>query len=176
MKLVLDTNVVLDWLVFDDPSIRVLVDCIDLGRVTALATKQTIDELRRVLGYPLRKLDAQQAQHVFERFEGAVQSVPMPPSFARDHLMLPSGFPRCRDSDDDVFLALTYHAKADALVTKDKALLKLRKKALRFGVRIAALSELGAIMETMKSSSAFSEADRTISDSLSLEGRGMGRG
>ena len=100
-----------------------------------------------MLGYPILKLNEPKSQQMFDRFFAVAQSVAMPPQFARGHLMLPDGFPRCRDSDDDVFLALAYHAKADALVTKDKALLKLRKKALRFGVRIVTVFELNAMLE-----------------------------
>lgn len=149
MRLVLDTNVVLDWLRFDDPSTRALAGCIGAGRVTVLTCAPTVDELRRVLGYPILKLSERQAQQLFDRFLAVAHAVSMPPQFARGNLMLPDGFPRCRDSDDDVFLALAYHAKADALVTKDKALLKVRKKALKFGVRIATVSELNAMLEAM---------------------------
>ena len=50
--------------------------------------------------------------------------------------MLPGSFPRCRDRDDEHFLALTYHAKADALVSRDNAVYGLKARAAKFGVTI----------------------------------------
>lgn len=43
---------------------------------------------------------------------------------------------RCRDPDDQKFLDLAYSARAAVLLTKDKALLALTRKARRFGVAI----------------------------------------
>lgn len=151
MKLVLDTNVVLDWLVFDDAAARRLADCGVRERVELLANEHTLHELRRVLNYPAFKLDEERAQKIFHDFQAIVSRAPLPESLSRDNLLLPAGFPRCRDSDDDVFLALAYHGNADALVSKDKALLKLRKKALKFGVRIVTVSELNTMLEAMRS-------------------------
>jgi predicted nucleic acid-binding protein len=66
----------------------------------------------------------------------------MPEGFSRETLLLPSNFPRCRDGDDQPFLALAYHARAEGLLTKDKAILKLRKKVRKFGVSILAPRDL----------------------------------
>jgi predicted nucleic acid-binding protein len=61
--------------------------------------------------------------------------------------MLPPGFPRCRDPDDDHFLALAHHAAADALVSKDRAVLKLRRRARKFGVRILDVRQLNELAQ-----------------------------
>jgi len=135
-RLVLDTNIVLDCLVFDDPAMRELTTAIEARRVQALVHESTIDELQRVLAYPQLRLAEAQRQHVLNRYLAASTPAPMPESFSRDTLLLPPGFPRCRDRDDEVFLALAYHARAHALVTWDKAVLKLRRKARKFGVAI----------------------------------------
>ena len=46
--------------------------------------------------------------------------------------------PKCRDRDDQKFLELAHAAKADWLVSKDRAVLKLAKRTARdFGFRIA---------------------------------------
>ena len=56
----------------------------------------------------------------------------------------------CSDRDDQKFLDLAYTARADWLVTKDKALLKLARRARRDGLKIllpaAACAELGSIV------------------------------
>jgi putative PIN family toxin of toxin-antitoxin system len=142
-RAILDTNIVLDCLVFRDPWTRDLIDALEARRVHALVHPLTLDELQRVLTYPQFRLDAAQQAEVMDRYLGMTTSVGTPEGFSREDLLLPTGFPRCRDRDDEVFLALAYHARADGLVTKDRAVLKLRKKARKFGVAIVAPREVG---------------------------------
>jgi predicted nucleic acid-binding protein len=71
----------------------------------------------------------------------------MPPEFSRDNLLLPAGFPRCRDRDDDHFLALAYHVKADALVTRDKQILALARRAAKFGVQVLDIRRLHELLD-----------------------------
>jgi putative PIN family toxin of toxin-antitoxin system len=141
-RLVLDTNIVLDCLVFRDPATRELAAAMAARRVQALVHQHTLDELERVLAYPQCRLAVAEQQQVLDRYLTAATLVPMPDGFGSDALLLPPGFPRCRDRDDQPFLALAYHARADGLVTKDKAVLKLRGKVRRFGVAILAAADL----------------------------------
>jgi len=141
-RLVLDTNIVLDCLVFRAPATRDLTAAIEAQRVQALVHQHALDELERVLAYPQCRLAVTGQRQALDCYRAAAVLVPMPDGFSRDDLMLPPGFPRCRDRDDDPFVALAYHARADGLVTKDKAVLKLRRKARRFGVAILAPADL----------------------------------
>jgi putative PIN family toxin of toxin-antitoxin system len=141
-RLVLDTNIVLDCFVFRDPATRDLIASIEAQRTQALVHLQALDELERVLTYPQFDLDVIEQRRVLDRYLTATTLIPMPEGFSRDTLLLPLGFPRCRDHDDEPFLALAYHGRADVLITKDKALLKLRRKAKRFGVAIVTLADL----------------------------------
>ena len=144
-RCVIDTNVVLDWLVFDDPGAQWLRDTSREG-CEILTHTTLIEELSRVLAYPDLKLTGDRRAELLQRYaERTVQSE-MPEAFSRDCLLLPAGFPHCADRDDDVFLAVVYHARADALVTKDKALLKLRKRAARYGVRILTVGEASTML------------------------------
>jgi putative PIN family toxin of toxin-antitoxin system len=142
VRLVLDTNIVLDCLVFQDPAMGELIAAIEARRVQPLVHEHTLDELRRVLAYPQCQLAATEQRQVMERYLSAATVAPMPDGFSRGTLLLPPGFPRCRDRDDELFLALAYHARAEGLVTKDKAVLKLRRKARSFGVAILAPADL----------------------------------
>jgi putative PIN family toxin of toxin-antitoxin system len=137
-RLVLDTNIVLDCLVFRDSAMRELSAAIEAQRVQILVHQYALDELERVLAYPQCRLAMTEQQQVLQRYLTTATVAPMPDGFSRDDLLLPPGFPRCRDRDDEPFLALAYHARADGLITKDKAVLKLRRKARRFGVAILA--------------------------------------
>jgi predicted nucleic acid-binding protein len=56
---------------------------------------------------------------------------------------VPASLPRCRDPHDQKFLELALAAQADALVTKDQALLELARRKLPF--RIAAPQALGPL-------------------------------
>jgi putative PIN family toxin of toxin-antitoxin system len=140
--LVLDTNIVLDCFVFHDPVVRALATAIEERRVYPLVHQDTLDELERVLAYPQCRLSTAEQRQVLNRYFAVAAVEPMPAGFSRDTLLLPSGFPQCRDSDDQPFLALAYHARAHALITRDKAILKLRRKIRRFGVAIFAPADV----------------------------------
>ncbi len=136
IKLVLDTNVVVDWLVFDDPFMSPLRDGVRDGRIAVLTHAPAITELQRVLGYRQLKLDEARRQDVFSRYLAQTAVATMPADFSLKHLMLPGGFPRCRDRDDEHFLALAYHAKADALVSRDNAVFGLKSRAAKFDMTV----------------------------------------
>lgn len=116
---VLDTNVVLDLLVFDDPQARPLREALATGRVRCAVSEATLEEWRRVLAYPEFALDALRQAELFASYERL--AVPL----AR--LAPPTALPRCSDPDDQKFLELAA-AGASALVSKDRALLRLRRR------------------------------------------------
>jgi uncharacterized protein len=147
LKLVLDTNVVLDWLVFEDGDVDTLRRGIEERRIAVITYELALAELRRVLGYPQLKLDHAKQTTVFETYRATASIAAVPQGYSPTQLMLPAGFPRCRDPDDDHFLALTHHAAADALVSKDKAVLKLRKRARKFGVTILDVRQLNELTQ-----------------------------
>ena len=135
-RLVLDTNVVIDWLVFEHPFMRPLRDGVASGRIAVITHAPAIAELQRVLGYRQLKLDVVRQADVFTRYREQTASFSMPADFSLKQLMLPGGFPRCRDRDDEHFLALAYHAKADALVSRDNAVYGLKARAATFDLAI----------------------------------------
>jgi uncharacterized protein len=104
--LVLDTNVVLDWLVFRDAAVERLRDAIEQQRVRIVTHTAAIEELRRVLAYPQCKLPAEGQLELLSRYRESSQAAAMPADFALGNLLLPANFPRCRDADDQHFLAL----------------------------------------------------------------------
>lgn len=152
MKLVLDTNVVIDWLVFDDPFLAAFRQQVLDGQVAVVTHEPAIVELRRVLGYKELKLDAARQASVLERYEaqttkwmgeGAAANAGLPQQAATlaprpivSVPPLPKNFPRCRDPDDNHFLELAWRAGADALVSRDNAVLKLAKRARKHGFQI----------------------------------------
>ncbi|MBL0124945.1 MAG: putative toxin-antitoxin system toxin component, PIN family [Betaproteobacteria bacterium] len=142
----MDTNVVIDWLVFDDPFMRPLRKGVADGQIVVLTHEPAIVELRRVLGYRQLKLDAARQADVFARYQAQATQFSMPATFSLKQLLLPGGFPRCRDRDDEHFLALAYHAKADALVSRDNAVFGLKSRASKFGMTILNVQEMIATL------------------------------
>jgi uncharacterized protein len=131
MRVVLDTNIWLDWLVFDDPSIAPLKKAQIAGTIQVVINDACRDELRAVLAYPQFALDESQKEiHLATvnacttKFDGPLAS------------NIPA-LPRCSDPDDQKFLELARDTQSDWLITKDKALLGLRRGAIRMaGFRI----------------------------------------
>ena len=128
MRLVLDTQIWLDWLVFDDPGVRALRNAVELGRAHVFMDAACDAELERVLAYDLGRHSippaAQsaalgQARRVSKRIENTLSSAER------------AGLPRCRDADDQIFLEAALAARADILVTKDRALLELNRRRTR---------------------------------------------
>jgi uncharacterized protein len=142
VKLVLDTNVVIDWLVFDDEFLASFRERVRVGSIQVITHTPAVDELRRVLGYPILKLGAERQAAVLEQY--VALAIP----FESDASAIPVGFPRCRDPDDDPFVRLAWQAGADALVSRDKAVLKLAKKARKFGFQIYDVPKMVEVLGT----------------------------
>jgi len=119
MRLVLDTNVVLDMLVFEDPVVRPLTEALATGEHTAWVDRETLGELEWVLAFPTFKLDAAARQAAMDRYRSLVH---LAPEDAPDPV---PPLPRCRDRADQKFLVLTARVGAAWLVSKDKRVLSL---------------------------------------------------
>ena len=120
MRLVLDTNVWLDWLVFKDAGLEPLRKAHAAGKVEVVIDDVCEAELQRVLAYDLGKyrLDVEGQHLCLSRMK----------QLSRKVKSEPASLPRCADPDDQKFLELAASAKAEALVTKDRALLDLARR------------------------------------------------
>ena len=139
IKLVLDTHVWLDWLVFEDPGIAPIRDAVVTRRAEVFVDAPCEEELTRVLarGVGKRTLDAEMQVACMNECRRVSMRIETPaPEAAR------AALPRCGDPDDQKFLEAALAAGADYLVTKDRKLLELaRKPGLQF--RIVTPGELG---------------------------------
>jgi len=121
--IVIDTNVCLDLFVFEDPRWAPLLAALHAGEVRAVTRADCREEYLFVLHYPHLPLDASTRPRAAERFDALI-AVLAPDSRA---LRLPV----CTDRDDQKFLEIARDAGAAVLITKDKALLKLARRAAR---------------------------------------------
>ncbi|AKM33041.1 putative toxin-antitoxin system toxin component, PIN family [Pandoraea faecigallinarum] len=140
--MVLDTNVWIDLLVFDDPVARPVRDALVERRLTALMAPRCRDELAIVLTYPQfasRELDNDAA---LAWVDAHTHRIVVPEDTAP-----PAPLPLCRDRDDQKFLEAARDGHAHWLVSKDKAVLKLRSRvARRFGFRIVTASAFTSLL------------------------------
>ncbi len=118
--LVLDTNVVLDLLHFDDAAARPLLRALDDGRVRCVVTAATLEEWRRVLAYPEFALDSMQRAARLARYQDLSDTVA--------GLVADMALPYCSDPDDQKFIELAAAVPAQGLVSKDRAVLRLRRR------------------------------------------------
>ena len=130
MQLVLDTNIVLDLLVFADPQVQALSQDLTQGGLRWLATAEMREELARVLHYP--KLAPRVAYHrgtreaVLADFDRHAQVVEVPPRASVC----------CGDPDDQKFIDLAV-AHRCLLLSKDREVLRMRKRLERLQVNAA---------------------------------------
>ncbi len=141
LRIVLDTNVVLDLLHFGDPAAAPIRRALLAGKATCCGNAACRDELAHVLSYPQFKIPEHEARRILDEYAALAE-----PCCAADGAALPP-LPQCRDPDDQKFLELAQAAQADLLVTKDKALLALARKSGRFGFRIATPAGAATLLE-----------------------------
>src|SRR5574343_1326317 len=128
--LVLDTNIVLDVLFRSDAAVQSLKPLLASGALRWIAAPAMRVELERVLGYPqiAPRLDyyGLSAAQVLQAFDAQTHTVaPAPRASAV-----------CKDPDDQQFIDLAVQHRA-VLLSKDQAVLRLRKRLMVLGVEVA---------------------------------------
>ena len=133
VKVVIDTNIVLDLFVFDDPDSKqlksALLDGLANKQLTWLATHAMRDELVRVLAYP--KIMSRMAfykvssEAVMQQFDKTVTLVEPAPKANWI----------CKDPDDQKFIDLAVQHQTH-LFSKDQAVLCMAKRLQAAGVLV----------------------------------------
>ena len=129
VRVVLDTNIVLDLWLYQDPATPVLQEALDSKAVQWLATQVMRDELERVLAYThiAQRLALSQltAHDMLLKFDVHAQLMPVA---AKAQFV-------CKDKDDQKFIDLAAEHQAQ-LISKDKAVLTMRNRMARLGVAV----------------------------------------
>ena len=128
LRLVLDTNVWLDWLVFDDPGVAPIREALAADRVEIVIDAACEAELERALAYDFgrRTRDARAQAACLAECRRIARRIDVPVAEAER-----ARLPVCRDRDDQKFLEAALAAGAQILVTKDRALLELARHGTR---------------------------------------------
>lgn len=127
--IVLDTNIVLDLLIFNDPRCAALRAALAQKNLHWIAQAQMRDELERVLTYthllPRMAFYQTTAAQVLQQFDAGVEIVA--PALRAVYI--------CKDADDQKFIDLAVQHRA-TLVSKDKAVLCMRKRLASLDVTV----------------------------------------
>lgn len=124
---VLDTNVVLDWLLFEEPAAAALAQAITMERLRWVATAAMRDELAHVLARGLATAHGKEASALLAAWDRHAVPYPEPPA----HRLL-----RVTDPDDQKFLDLALYVRAGWLISRDRAVLRLARRAAASGTSI----------------------------------------
>lgn len=129
VTLVIDTNVVLDLFIYEDPATLALRGLLAEPQARWLATPGMREELRRVLLYPqvVRRMQARalSAEAVLADFDARALLVDAAPKAPYT----------CKDGDDQKFVDLAV-AHTAVLLSKDKAVLSMTRRLARLGVGV----------------------------------------
>lgn len=128
--LVLDTNVVLDWLVFRNPCCQALARAVALGSVRWLASPAMRCELAHVLSRGVVDRYTTNPSPLWAFWTRHAVELADPPA-----VDLPQRL-RCTDPDDQKFIDFALSQRTRWLLSRDKAVLKLAKRALPLGLII----------------------------------------
>jgi putative PIN family toxin of toxin-antitoxin system len=130
VRVVLDTNIVLDLWLYKDPATPALLAALENKTVQWLATQVMRDELERVLAYThiVSRLAFSQlkAEDILVQFDAHVQLMPIAPKCQFV----------CKDGDDQKFIDLAAQHQTQ-LISKDKAVLTMRNRMARLGVAVS---------------------------------------
>ena len=126
---VLDTNVVLDLLLFKDPRVQALRQALSAQGLCWIATERMLDELGQVLRRAALAHWGHDSDQVMAEARGLCQPVAsVAESVGR--------VPRCTDPDDQMFIDLAWRWPATLLFSRDRALLRLARPARPHGLWI----------------------------------------
>jgi putative PIN family toxin of toxin-antitoxin system len=128
--IVIDTQVVMDWLVFRDARVQALTSAVTSGALRWLVAPAMRDEIRHVLGRGIAAGYSPDLAFIEAQFDAhalAVDAIAPQPLAGR--LV-------CRDPDDQKFIDLALASRARWLVSRDKAVLALARRAMPRGLLI----------------------------------------
>jgi predicted nucleic acid-binding protein len=124
---VIDTNVALDLLVFNEPRVQPLRAALADAHLCWLACARMGDELAEVLRRGLAAQRGVDATAVSAHWHACVTLKAAPTVGWRL---------RCTDDDDQVFIDLALEQRARWLLSRDRAVLKLARRAKALGLAI----------------------------------------
>ena len=119
IRVVLDTNYIVSALIFSGQKMAWLRHLWQSGEIIPLVSKDTANELLKVLTYPKFKLTKSEQALLLADFLPYAETVTL--------LDVPYELPLIRDKADQMFLVLAVAGKVEVLVTGDNDLLVIKE-------------------------------------------------
>lgn len=139
--IVLDTNAVLDLLLWRNAELDCVAQALADGRARLSCDEACLRELRTVLRYDKFGLDEEGAARLYADYLARVELHPLPDQ-------PDASLPRCRDREDQKFFDLAVRCGADLLVSRDRAVLRLgRHRLCPPTLKVVAPPALAALLE-----------------------------
>lgn len=129
-RVVVDTNAVLDLWAFGDARVAGLRAALETRQADWVGTAAMRQELETVLQRGVAARYGAQVEAVLAQWDRHTQVWEATPPAPTDHRL------RCRDHDDQKFLDLALASKAQWLLTSDRDLLSLARRARIVGLEI----------------------------------------
>ena len=118
MRVVLDTNCVISALLFSKQHLAWLRHSWQNGEIIPLVSKETVNELIRVLTYPKFKLSTQEQELILADFLPYTETVIIE--------QIPDDLPLIRDPADQKFLILAVVGQAEVFIIGDTDILAIQ--------------------------------------------------
>lgn len=122
-RYILDTNIWLDWLVFQNDSLDELKKAHAKGHFVIIYTDEMLEEFIDVIGRAQFKLTLEQ--------QGAAKLAVMQIAKKVETKAKPMNSIHCQDKDDQIFIDMALAHQAQWLISKDKHLLALKNRAAK---------------------------------------------
>ncbi len=122
--LILDTNIVLDLLVFQDSRANWIRDGIARGQFELIYSSEMLVELTDVIARPQFAQSGYDQSTVLSSWTQMAIHKPTPPRCSF----------RCDDPDDQAFIDLAYHYRPSQLLSKDRKVLQMQRTLGEQGV------------------------------------------
>ena len=148
LLVVIDTNVVLDLVFWQDEKAADLARLLKEGKLTAVRDRESMKELAEVAARPHFLGSEEKAGALVERWCSESLAADENAVRMQDKTLKV----KCKDPLDQKFLSLTVASKAPLLVTKDKLVLKAGKRLSRFGTLCVKPEEVSAALEKLAAS------------------------
>lgn len=133
---VIDTNVLLDLFIYEDPAAAPLRELFLSNQLDAVYSDTMLTELTHVIARPKFQLSPPRQHDIIAQWVARSRRM--------DTELIQKAPWRCKDRDDQIFLDMAFTLKPCGLLSKDSQVLRFHKRALRLGVNILSPSELSA--------------------------------
>jgi putative PIN family toxin of toxin-antitoxin system len=126
LRVVLDTNVIMAFWHFCDPKLMSLLAWLESRQAVLLTRQSCLEELQRVLAYVQFRIEPSQQADILTDYRARSECL----ADASEAQMLAAlALPQCRDRDDQKFIQLAWEGEAHLLLTRDKLLLGMARRA-----------------------------------------------